>query len=53
MLPSASVATDEGVLNVAEVPWPSSDPMAPLPASVLTSAAGVILRMRLPPNSAA
>ena len=41
------IAISSGLLNVALVPTPSAEPAVPFPASVETSPAGVILRIRL------
>ncbi|MCY1229124.1 hypothetical protein D9M72_414800 [compost metagenome] len=51
-LPAASTATEMGVLKVAAVPLPSVVVFVPLPATVVTSAAGVTLRIRWPWASA-
>src|SRR3569623_616942 len=52
MVPCATHDTPLGPLKLAPVPVPSVLPAAPLPASVLVTPAGVILRIRLFPKSA-
>ena len=49
--PNGSVPTPKGPLNEAAVPVPLVNPETPLPAKVVTTPAGVILRIRLFPKS--
>jgi hypothetical protein len=44
-LPDESTATPTGILNLALVPVPSADPSELLPANVVTTPDGVILRI--------
>src|SRR6185437_2738680 len=48
-LPAGSTATPSGLSNDAALPVPSALPSAPDPASVVTTPAGVILRISLLP----
>ena len=43
------MAIPAGELNEEEVPYPSVDDAAPLPASVETKPAGLMIIMRFPP----
>ena len=51
-VPSAATVTAHGLLNCAAVPVPLAKPAVPLPASVVTSPAGLIFRIRFPNVSA-
>src|SRR6185437_732634 len=51
-LPLASMVIPAGPLNEAAVPTPLAEPAVPVPAMVVTTPSGVILRIRLLPLSA-
>ena len=43
-----SMATPDGFVKRALVPWPPAQPVIALPAIVETTPAGVIIRIRMP-----